>query len=290
MRYYGDIYRPPSEAYSLILQVTIGCSHNKCTFCTMFKEKQFHVRNEAEVFEDLDWARARYQYVEKFFLADGDALCLSNRRLIAILDYIYKLFPECKRVTVYGRASDALHKSHEELVELREHGLTMVYLGAESGSDKILKQINKGENAEQLIAGVHAIENAGIKASVTFINGIAGIEDWEEHAIETGKMIAKMNASYVSLLTLMLDPRAEIMKDIHSGKIHLLTPEQVLGETYLMLKYAKPEKSCVFRSNHASNYVSLRGNIPEDNDRMMLQLKRAMEDTGLIKDERFRML
>ncbi len=290
MRYFGDIYRPPSEAYSLIVQVTYGCSHNKCSFCTMFKEKQFRVRNVGEVLDDLDWARRTYRRVERIFLADGDALCLSNRRMLPILDRIKKTIPDCERVTVYGRATDALKKSHEELVELREHGVTMVYLGAESGSDKILKQINKGETAQQLIDGVHALENAGIKTSVTFINGIAGLEDWEEHAVETGKMISKMNASYVSLLTLMLNPAAPIMDDIHSGKLTLLTPEQVLGETYLMLKHAHPDKECVFRSNHASNYVSLRGNIPTDNERMMAMLKRAMEDTGLIKDERFRML
>ena len=290
MRYFGDIYRPPSEAYSLIIQVTYGCSHNKCSFCTMFKAKRFKVRPLEEVIEDLDMARRYYSSVDRIFLADGDALCLANRRLLPILDHIKRNFPECERVTVYGRATDALKKSHEELVELREHGVTMVYLGAESGSDKILKQINKGETARQLIDGVHVIEDAGIKASVTFINGIAGIEDWEEHAIETGKMITEMNASYVSLLTLMLDPAAPIMDDIKSGKLTLLTPEQVLGETYLMLKHAHPEKECVFRSNHASNYVSLRGNLPVDNERMMAMLKKAMKNTGLIKDERFRML
>lgn len=290
MRYFGDIYRPPSEAYSLIIQVTYGCSHNKCSFCTMFKAKRFKVRPLEEVIEDLDMARRYYSSVDRIFLADGDALCLANRRLLPILDHIKRNFPECERVTVYGRATDALKKSHEELVELREHGVTMVYLGAESGSDKILKQINKGETARQLIDGVHAIEDAGIKASVTFINGIAGIEDWEEHAIETGKMITEMNASYVSLLTLMLDPAAPIMDDIKSGKLTLLTPEQVLGETYLMLKHAHPEKECVFRSNHASNYVSLRGNLPVDNERMMAMLKKAMKNKGLIKDERFRML
>ena len=290
MRYFGDIYRPPSEAYSYIVQVTYGCSHNKCSFCTMFKAKTFKVRPLEEVIEDLDMARRYYHTVDRIFLADGDALCLSNRRLLPILDHIKKTFPECERVTVYGRASDALKKTHEELLELREHGVSMVYLGAESGSEKILKQINKGETRQELIDGVHAIEDAGIKASVTFINGIAGIEDWEEHAIETGKMITEMNASYVSLLTLMLDNRAPIMEDIRSGKLTLLTPEEVLGETYLMLKHAHPTKECVFRSNHASNYVSLRGDLPYDNERMMAQLKRAMENTGLIKDERFRML
>ena len=290
MRYVGDIYRPPSEAYSLLVQVTIGCSHNKCTFCNMFKEKQFKVRNPEEVLEDLAWARSHYSRVERIFLCDGDALCLANHKLIRILDYIRENFPECGRVTTYGRATDALRKTDEELRELREHGMTMVYRGAESGSARVLEMVNKGETREQLIQGVKRLENAGIKTSVTFISGLAGPDMWEEHAIETGKMIAEMNASYVSLLTLMLQPPAPMLEDYRSGKFKLLSPEEVLAETCLMLKYAKPSKPCVFRSNHASNYVSLRGNLPADNENMIASLKRCMEDRGLLKDERFRML
>ena len=290
MRYVGDIYRPPSEAYSLLVQVTIGCSHNKYTFCNMFKEKQFKVRNPEEVLEDLAWARSHYSRVERIFLCDGDALCLANHKLIRILDYIRENFPECGRVTTYGRATDALRKTDEELRELREHGMTMVYLGAESGSARVLEMVNKGETREQLIQGVKRLENAGIKTSVTFISGLAGPDMWEEHAIETGKMIAEMNASYVSLLTLMLQPPAPMLEDYRSGKFKLLSPEEVLAETCLMLKYAKPSKPCVFRSNHASNYVSLRGNLPADNENMIASLKRCMEDRGLLKDERFRML
>lgn len=290
MRYVGDIYRPPSEAYSLLVQVTIGCSHNKCTFCNMFKAKQFKVRKIEEVLEDLQWARKHYRNVGRIFLCDGDALCLANRKLLVILDFIREHFPECERVTTYGRATDVLIKTDEELRELKEHGLEMVYLGAESGSAKVLEMINKGETREQLIEGVQRLEAAGIKASVTFINGLAGPELWEEHAMETGKMIAEMNASYVSLLTLMLEPPAPLLDDYRQGKFKLLTPEEVLAETCLMLKYARPSKPCVFRSNHASNYVSLRGDLPFDNERMIESLKRCMADKGLLKDERFRML
>ena len=290
MRYEGDIYRPPSEAYSLLVQVTIGCSHNKCTFCNMYKEKQFRVRKQEEVLEDLAWAREHYRRVERIFLCDGDALCLANRKLLVILDYIRQHFPECERVTTYGRATDVLRKTDEELRELREHGIEMVYLGAESGSRKVLEKINKGETREELIEGVQRLEAAGIKTSVTFISGLAGPDDWEEHAVETGRMIAEMNASYVSLLTLMLQPPSPLLEDYRQGRFKLLTPEEVLAETCLMLQYAKPSKSCVFRSNHASNYVSLRGNLPEDNDSMIAALKRCMEDRGLLKDERFRML
>ena len=290
MRYVGDIYRPPSEAYSLLVQVTIGCSHNKCTFCNMYKAKQFKVRRPEEVLEDLAWARSHYNRVERIFLCDGDALCLANHKLLVILDYIREHFPECERVTTYGRATDVIRKTDEELRELKEHGLKMVYIGAESGSQKILDKVKKGETREELIEGVQRLEKAGIKTSVTFISGLAGPEDWEEHAIETGKMIAEMNASYVSLLTLMLQPPAPLLEDYQQGKFKLLTAEEVLAETCLMLQYARPSKPCVFRSNHASNYVSLRGNLPMDNESMIASLKRCMEDRGLLKDERFRML
>ena len=290
MRYVGDIYRPPSEAYSLLVQVTIGCSHNKCTFCNMYKAKQFKVRKPEEVLEDLAWARSHYNRVERIFLCDGDALCLANHKLLVILDYIKENFPECERVTTYGRATDAIRKTDEELRELHEHGLEMVYIGAESGSQKILERVKKGETREELIQGVQKLEKAGMKTSVTFISGLAGPDDWEEHAIETGKMIAEMNASYVSLLPLMLQPPAPMLEEYRQGKFKMLTPEEVLAETCLMLQYARPSKPCVFRSNHASNYVSLRGNLPMDNEAMIKSLKRCMEDRGLLKDERFRML
>ena len=290
MRYIGDIYRPPSEAYSLLLQVTVGCSHNKCTFCNMYKNKQFRLRPMEDVLEDLDWARAHYRRVGRIFLCDGDALCLKNNKLLTILDRIRELFPECERVTSYGRATDALRKTDEELRELKEHGLTMVYLGAESGSPKVLEMVNKGETAEELIEGVHNLENNGIQTSVTFISGLGGPELMEEHAVESGKMIAKMNASYVSFLTLMLDPVAPLYKDWKEGRFKLLKAEEVLQEAAIMLDHARPEKSCVFRSNHASNYVSLKGNLPEDNDRMIEALRRCMKDKSLIKSEYFRAL
>ena len=290
MRYEGSIYRPPSEAYSLLIQVTIGCSHNTCTFCTMFKDKKFRVRPIEEVFEDLEMARRAYPVVEKIFLCDGDALCLSNEKLMRILTRIAELFPECKRVSVYGTARDINRKSDEELKELLDAGMEMIYMGAESGSQAVLDKIHKDVTVREQIDAVKKAERVGIKMSVTFISGLAGLEGWEDHAIATGKMITEMNASYASLLTLMLDPAAPIMKEIESGEMTLLTPEQVVGETYLLLENAMPKKSCVFRSNHASNYISLRGNLPEDRQRMLAQLKVAMENTGLLKDERFRML
>ena len=290
IKYVGDVYRPPSEAYSLIVQATIGCTHNKCSFCKMFKEKRFQTRPTEDIIADFAWARKRYRSVPRIFLADANALCLKTDKLMPILTYIEETFPECERVTIYGRASDVLRKTEDELRQLREHGLTMVYIGAESGSDKVLEMCHKGETRQQLIDAVKRIEKVGIKASVTFISGLAGKDGWEDHAIQTGTMITEMNASYVSLLTLLVDPQAPMYDDIQSGRLKLLTPQEVLAETHLMLENANPEKTCIFRSNHASNYLSLKGDLPQDRDRFLAQIEAAMKNTGILKDERFRLL
>lgn len=290
MRYEGNIFRPPSEAYSLLVQVTIGCTHNKCTFCSMYKDKKFRVRDLDEVIQDLKWAKEHYRRVERIFLCDGDALALSNNRLMPILEFISDNFPECERVTVYGRAKDALKKTDEEMRQLYEAGIKMVYLGAESGSEKVLKDINKGETRQELIDGVKKIEASGMKASVTFISGLAGKDGWEDHAIQTGTMISEMQPSYVGLLTLMVEPGVPMADDIQSGKLRLLSAEEVMAETLLMLQNTNVQKDCVFRSNHASNYVSLRGTLPADREKMMALLRKAMKNHDMFKDERFRAL
>ena len=293
MRYEGDIYRPPSEAYSYLVQVTIGCSHNKCTFCNMFKAKRFRVRPVEEVIEDLEAARKYYSRVGRIFLCDGDALCLKTDKLIVILDKIKELFPECERVGIYGRSNDILRKTDEELRELVNHGLGIVYIGAESGSNQVLQMINKGVTREEIIESVKRCEEAGLPTSVTFISGMGGKALWKEHAVETGTMISEMGASYVGLLTLMVSPDAPIYEDIKSGAFEVLSGEEVVAETHLLLESVgewKSDRPCVFRSNHASNYVSLRGNLPEEKDRMLKQLETAMNNIGLLKDERFRML
>ncbi len=290
MRYEGSVYRPPSEAYSLIIQVTIGCAHNKCTFCSMFKDKRFRVRNVNEVLEDLDSARQHYRRVNRIFLADGDALVLQNKDLLVILERIKKLFPECERVGIYGSPQDVLRKSKEELEELLEHGIGIIYIGAESGSDKVLKEINKGATRAEIIEAVKLIESAGIQASVTFISGLAGTDGWEDHAIESGTMISEMEPSYVGLLTLITEPGAELHRDIQEGRFQLLSPIGVLKETELLLENINVTRPCVFRSNHASNYVSLKGDLPQDKGRMLVQLRTAMNNADMLKDDRFRML
>ena len=290
MRYEGNIFRPPSEAYSLLLQVTVGCTHIRCTFCSMYKDKKFHIRRQEDILEDLAWARSHYRRVERIFLCDGDALALKNDKLMPILEYIGRYFPECERVTSYARAPDILRKTDEELEQLFRAGMNMVYVGAESGSDEVLAAINKGETRAQLIEAVRRAEACGIRASVSVISGRAGKAGWEDHAVQTGTMISEMEPSYVGLLTLMVDPGVPIAEEIRQGRLQLLSPEEVLAETLLMLEKISVHRECVFRSNHASNYLSLKGTLPQDRDSMIRHIRRGMEDSGMLKDERFRAL
>ena len=290
MRYEGNIFRPPSEAYSLILQVTIGCAHNDCTFCNMFKDKQFRVRKMDEIMEDLEDARRHYRRVGRIFLADGDALVLSDENLSLILDKIHELFPECERVGIYGSPQDVLRKSTESLKMLKDKGLGIVYIGGESGSDRVLENVKKGATAKQITDAVRIIEESGLRASVTFISGLSGVDGWEEHAVDTGKVISEMEPSYVGLLTLMLEPGAPMLDDLNAGTFELLPAEGIIDETIMLLENINVTKDCVFRSNHASNYFSLAGTLPHDKQAMLDQLKIAKDKAELLKDERFRRL
>lgn len=290
MRYEGDIYRPPSEAYSYILQVTIGCAHNKCTFCGSFKAKKFRIRKLEEVYEDLRMAREYYRKVGRIFLADGDALVCKNEYLLSILNRIKEQFPECERVGIYGRAKDVLRKSDEELAELRDNGITILYIGVESGNPEILKRIHKGETREELIEAVQRVNRIGIETSLTFLSGIGGRELWRENAIDTGTMISEMEPTYASFLTLMLVPGTPLYEQHQRGEFELLTPEEVLKEAELMLENINVKNKCIFRSNHASNYVALKGDLPQDKERMLNQLRTAQNHSEMWKDERFRML
>ncbi|MCG8482631.1 MAG: B12-binding domain-containing radical SAM protein [Clostridia bacterium] len=290
MRYEGSIYRPPSEAHSLILQITIGCAHNKCTFCSMFIDKKFRIRKLEDVIEDIEYAKLHYGTIKRFFLADGDALVLKTDHLITILDHIKRLFPECERIGIYATPQDILRKSPEDLKRLHEHGLGIAYVGVESGSEQILKDVKKGVTRDEIIESGKKINASGIDLSITLISGLGGKDQWREHAAETGKIISEMNPKYVGLLTLMLEPGTELYKDIQDGKFQVLTPEEVLYETEEMIKHINVSKECIFRSNHASNYFSLKGTLPDDKERLLQQINSAKHNTGMFKDERFRML
>jgi radical SAM superfamily enzyme YgiQ (UPF0313 family) len=256
----------------------------------MFKDKRFRVRRVEEVIEDLVDARRVYGRVRRIFLADGDALALSADKLLAILDRIKDLFPETERVGVYGSPQDVLRKTPEELAALRDAGAGIIYIGAESGSDAVLKAVKKGATAAEITEAIVKIESSGIDASATFISGLAGADAWEDHATMTGRMISEAQPSYVGLLTLMLDPAAPIYDEVQSGRFKLLSPVGVIDETILLLESARADKDCVFRSNHASNYFSLKGTLPGDKERLLSELREARRHDELLKDERFRLL
>jgi radical SAM superfamily enzyme YgiQ (UPF0313 family) len=256
----------------------------------MFKDKVFRVRPVGEVIEDLEWASGVYGGVRRIFLADGDALALSTDKLSVILNKIEELFPETERVGVYGSPQDVLRKTPEELKTLLAAGVGIIYIGAESGSDRVLKAVKKGATAAEITEAIRKIEDAGINASVTFISGLAGADGWEDHATMTGRMISESQPSYVGLLTLMLDPAAPLYGDVQSGRFKLLSPPGVIDETVLLLENTNVTKGCVFRSNHASNYFSLRGTLPRDKERLLAELEKARGNEELLKDERFRLL
>lgn len=287
MRYEGAVYRPPSEGRSLIVQATIGCSHNKCSFCNMYKAKQFRMRNLDEVIEDLMWARKKYGYIEKIFIADGDALIMPTDRLNTILDKIKELFPECKRVTVYASPRSILLKTQEELQLLKSKGLTMVYLGIESGDDEILLKVNKGANSKELIDAGRKIKDSGIKLSCTLISGLGGVENWKNHAINSAKVINLINPDYLGLLTLMTPDDAPIYEEIKKGNLMLLNPKEVMQEIYELVK-GLDLTNCIFRSNHASNYAPLAAVLGEEKERLLSDIEGFLEGNSGFKPEYFR--
>ena len=281
MRYEGRIFRPPSEAYSLIVQATVGCSHNGCVFCDMYKEKSFHMRPLEEVLADLEQARGQYRRIDKIFIADGDALVLPMARWEAILTTISTLYPECKTVTAYASHKSIGTKTDNELRQLAQWGLSMVYTGLESGSDTVLQLMNKGATAGQIVDAGRRVVEAGIRLSVTAISGLGGQELWPEHARETARALSAMGPHYIGLLTLMLEGQAPIVHWVRDGRFKLLSPNDVLQETRLMVE-GIDAPGAVFRSNHASNYLTLRGTFNEDRAALLAPIDSALRgDTAL---------
>ena len=276
MRYSGDVYRPPSEAHSLIVQVTYGCSHNKCAFCNMYKAKRFAIRPIEEVFEDLEWARAHYPYIERVFLADGDALILPMEHLQRILEFIRERIPECQRVAVYGSPKSIITKTPAQLETLHTEGLGIVYMGLESGNEELLKRYNKGETAAQIVEAGLKVRRAGLTLSVTAINGMGGVEMWQPHALDTAAALSAMKPEYIGLLTLRVYHGTPLAKWVQEGTLTQLDPLQLAAETRLLIEHLDSEGS-VFRANHASNYLILKGILNRDKAALLKKIDAALE-------------
>ena len=277
MHYSGAVYRPPSEARSLIVQCTLGCSHNKCAFCTMYKDKKFSINPIEQVLADLAEARSYSRYIEKIFLADGDALILPMDYLLTVLDYIRQYFPECRRVAAYATTKAIMRKTDEELRTLRERGLGIVYIGLESGNEELLKKFCKGVTAEETIAGALRCKQAGIATSVTAINGMAGTNgDWQSHAIDTAKAVSRMKPDYIAFLTLRVYSGTPLHDWIERGEFQMMNPTELMTETRLFLEHIDSEGS-VFRSNHASNYLPLGGTLNRDREALIHTIDEALD-------------
>lgn len=285
MRYIGMVYRPPSEARSLILQLTIGCARNTCTFCNMYKEKRFRVRDLEEVVTDMHLAKQYYrQGIERVFLADGDALIVKTEDLLYILGKIHEILPTVTRITAYGAPRDVLAKSPEDLRRLHKAGLDMVYMGAESGSDRVLASVQKQATHAEIVEAGLKLRAAGLRDSITLISGLGGIENLEEHAIESARLISAIKPEFASLLTLMLEPGAPLYEDWQAGHFQPLQgPDAIFREMRLFLEHIDSEGT-VFRANHASNYVPLAGTLNQDIPMLLLQIERAVSQRAFRPD------
>jgi radical SAM superfamily enzyme YgiQ (UPF0313 family) len=291
MRYYGNVVRPPSEAGSYILQVTYGCSHNDCIFCCTYLDKPFQVRPADEVMEDVAMASRYMPDTRRVFLADGNALVLSNRRLLPILDALARAFPKLERVAIYGHALDILHKTDEELKELLDRKLSIIYLGMESGNDEVLRRAKKGVTARENIDGVRKAQAAGLDVSVIAILGLGGVDMWREHAVDTGKGVSSMDPAYFSLLSLMVVPGTELHRMVTAGEFVVPEPMEMLQEMRVIIEHIEGVSHCVFRTNHASNYLPLAGTLPHDKDRLLTTIDRAVaEGDAVLRPEFLRAL
>lgn len=292
MPYEGLIYRPPSEAKSLILQVTVGCSHGACTFCSAYLGKRFRVKTWSEIEEDIRAAQARYgPYVRRIFLADGNALVMDTSTLLKLLERLYQSFPNLDRVGIYGGPRDILRKSPEELEALRQAGLGIVYLGVETGDDELLRAIRKGANSQQMIRAGRAVIEAGMLLSVTVIAGLGGPALIERHALKTAEVLNAIDPHYLGVLTLMIEEGTPLAKDVRQGRFTPCTPWEILQEIRLLVE-ALDTTHCIFRANHASNYLPLGGVLSRDKDQILATIDQvlAARDERYLRPEEWRAL
>jgi len=288
MDYEGFIIRPPSEAYSLLLQVTVGCSHNKCTFCATYRQKKFKIKPLEIVKKDLLEARG-YKGVEKVFLCDGDALIIPQPRLEEILGLINENLPNIERISTYANAKSILRKSVDDLRKLRSMGLKMIYLGVETGNSQLLEKIHKGVAYEQMVEAGRRVKEAGILLSVTILLGVGGIEKSVEHALDTAKILTDLDPDYAGALTLMLIPDTPLYDEYIAGNFVMPDTFGYIKELYLIIANAN-FTNCYFTSNHASNYLPIRAFLPRQKEKILKMISSVIEekDSSKIRPEHLR--
>ena len=289
MHYEGNIIRPPSEANSILLQVTVGCSRNKCTFCGTYKGERFRIKSDTIIMEDIAFAAQHCRRQRRVFLCDGDALIIPQKRLLNILKEIEKQLPWVTRVGLYANAKAIKMKSIDELKELKAHGVGIVYMGLETGDDVTLKKINKGATSARMIEMGRKAKKAGFKLSVTVLLGIAGPERSQIHAQETGRVLSEIDPDYVGALSLMLIPETPIHQDYLSGRFRLIEPQEMLAELRTMIASTNLTRG-LFHANHASNYLPIRARFPKDKQAILQLIDEALDGKVPLKPEYLRAL
>lgn len=277
MRYEGNVFRPPSEARSYILQCTIGCTHNRCTFCSMYKDKKYRVRPIEEIKADIRMAKLYFGDLEKVFLADGDALAMDTPVLLEVLRDLYHSFPSLHHVGIYASPDSILSKAMTDLTALKDAGLTIAYLGVETGDKELLKEIKKGVTYDEMVEAGRKIRDAGILLSVTILLGLAGrTPKAAEHARNTAKICNEINPDYIGALTLMLEPRTELYRKMQKQEFELPGPFEILDEMRIIIQNLEVQET-EFRSNHASNYLPIKGRFPYDKEKMLKLINDIIE-------------
>lgn len=287
MQYEGNVFRPPSEANSILLQVTTGCSHNKCTFCRMYKEQKFKIKSEDALLQDILFAAQYCKNQKRLFLCDGDTLSVSQQRLVKILTLIKQHLPWVTRVGIYANTKSIYNKTQEQLKELYDLGLHIAYMGLETGDDQTLKAIRKGADAKRMIAMGQKIRKAGIKLSITVLLGIAGTERSHIHAQETGRVLTAIDPEFVGALSLMVVPGTQLYDDHKKGDFSLPGPREMLEEISVMIQNTTLTDG-YFHANHASNYLPIKAQFPQDKAKTLKLIDSALRGEIGLKPEYMR--
>ena len=282
--YDYPLYRPPSEANSIIFQVTLGCSFNKCSFCNMYRTKEYSERPWEEIKSEIDVVSKSFPQTERIFLADGDAINLSTEKLIQILDYIKENFPNLKRISCYAMPKNLLQKRPDELTLLNSKGLDMLYIGIETGNDTLLKKITKGATSKSIIDACNRAKKSGFIISCMIILGIGGKKYSMDHMKETARVVSDVSPNFLAALTLIIEDGVydEFMKKFNEP-FETLDDTMILDELELLLNNINPISPIVFRANHASNVYSIGGNLPEDKEKMLALVRSLKQHPELLK-------
>lgn len=274
LNYHEPVFRPPGEALSLIFQITLGCSHNECAFCEMYSQKQFSLRPQEDILDEILLAADAMPDTRRIFLADGNAMVMPTDRLLEILDSIQRYFPQVTRISAYALPSDIRRKSPQELLALRQAGLRLVYVGIESGDDELLKLVNKKETADSTVKGLLKARKFGIACSVMIVTGLGGKQYSRQHAIHSAGVLNRIQPEFLSTLVLSLPFGEDHYKKKFGGEFVMMNAAELLAETELLIQHLELNRT-VFRSDHASNFLVLKGTLSRDKEHFLTQIKAA---------------